>query len=195
MQLSRSVTYALQALLQLAESGQGVLVNRWTLAANGQMPERFLREILHDLVQCGILSSSRGGGGGFTLARRPEDITLLSVIEAVDGPLPVGLPAGNSLAELPRDWLGTNLEQVAEGTRAGLAGITLKRLLAAGLGSVAEKANPPPLPASISTTTEGEHSRRSHQAIDAEKVPTATLQPTGEPPQGQQTGQESTDHP
>ena len=41
------------------------------------MPERFLREILHDLVQCGILRSIRGGGGGFTLARRPEDITLL----------------------------------------------------------------------------------------------------------------------
>ena len=51
------------------------------------------------------------------LARRPEDITLLDVIEAVNGPLPVGLPADNTLAELPRDWLGTSLEQVAEGTR------------------------------------------------------------------------------
>ena len=117
------------------------------------------------------------------------------MIEAVDGPLPVGLPAGNSLAGTAPQLVGANLEQVAENTRAGLAGITLKRLLAAGLGSVAEKANPPPLPASISMTTEGEHGRRSHQAIDAEKIPTATLQPTGEPPQGQQTGQESTDHP
>ena len=162
MQLSRSVTYALQALLQLAESGEGVLINRWTLAANGQMPERFLLEILHDLVKGGILRSTRGGGGGFALARRPEDITLLDVIEAVDGPLPVGLPAGNTLAELPRDWLGTNLEQVAESTRAGLAGITLKRLLAAGPRPAAETASPVPMPKSISMAMEGEHCCRSH---------------------------------
>ena len=132
MQLSQSVTYALQALLQLAESGEGVLITRGKLAANGQMPERFLLEILHDLVKRGILRSTRGGGGGFALARRPENITLLDVIEAVDGPLPAGLPAGNTMPEPLRNWLRANLEQVAENTRAGLAGITLKRLLAAG---------------------------------------------------------------
>ncbi len=132
MQLSQSVTYALQALLQLAESGEGVLITRGKLAANGQMPERFLLEILHDLVKGGILRSTRGGGGGFALARRPPDITLLDVIEAVDGPLAAGLPAGNTMSELCRDWLRANLDQVAENTRAGLAGITLKRLLAAG---------------------------------------------------------------
>ncbi len=175
MQLSRSVTYALQTLLQLAESREGVLINRWTLAANGRMPERFLREILHDLVRCGILLSSRGGGGGFALARRPEDITLLDVIEAVNGPLPVGLPADNTLAELPRDWLGTSLEQVAEGTRAGLAGITLKRLLAAGLRRTADNPNPMPAPRSITMAMQSEHHCRSHQAIDAEEIPAAAL--------------------
>ena len=146
MQLSQSVTYALQTVLQLAESGEGVLITRGKLAANGQMPERFLLEILHDLVKRGILRSTRGGGGGFALARRPEDITLLDVIEAVDGPLPVGLPASTTLAEPLRNWLRANLEQVTEKTRICLAGITLKRLLAAGPERTAE--NPNHMPAS-----------------------------------------------
>ena len=117
MQLSQSVTYALQALLQLAESGDGVLITRGKLAATGQMPERFLLEILHDLVKRGILRSTRGGGGGFALARHPEEISLLDVVEAVDGPFPVGLPAGNTLSEPLRNWLRMNLEQVTEGMR------------------------------------------------------------------------------
>jgi Rrf2 family transcriptional regulator, cysteine metabolism repressor len=131
MQLSQSTTYALQALLQLAESGEGVLITRGKLAAHGQMPERFLLEILHDLVKRGILRSTRGGGGGFSLARGPDNITLLDVIEAVDGPLPAGLPPSNSMSEPLRKWLRASLEQIAENTRSHLAGITLNRLLAA----------------------------------------------------------------
>jgi Rrf2 family protein len=146
MQLSQSVTYALQALLQLAESGEGVLITRGKLAANGQMPERFLLEILHDLVKRGILRSTRGGGGGFALARRPEDISLLDVVEAIDGPVPAGLPGGNTMSEPLRIWLRANLEQVAESTRMRLAGITLKRLLAAGVKRTGETPSHIPLP-------------------------------------------------
>ena len=146
MQLSQSVTYALQALLQLAESGEGVLITRGKLAANGRMPERFLLEILHDLVKRGILRSTRGGGGGFTLARRAEEITLLDVIEAVDGPMPVGLPASTTMADSLRNWLRANLEQITESTRVRLAGITLKRLLAAGPKHTAENPIHVPLP-------------------------------------------------
>lgn len=148
MQLSQSVTYALQALIQLAGSGEGVLVTRGKLAADGRMPERFLLEILHDLVKHGMLRSTRGGGGGFTLARGPEDITLLDVIEAIDGPLPVGLPASTSLAAPLHSWLRAYLEQVTESTRVRLAGVTLKRLLAAGLDHAAETvARKVPMPA------------------------------------------------
>jgi Rrf2 family transcriptional regulator, cysteine metabolism repressor len=131
MQLSQSVTYALQSLLQLAESGEGVLITRGKLAANGQMPERFLLEILHDLVKRGILRSTRGGGGGFALARPPEEISLLDVIEAIDGPLPVGIPSGNSMPDSLCRWLRLHLEEITEGVRVRLAGITLKQLLLA----------------------------------------------------------------
>ena len=133
MQLSQSVTYALQALLQLAESGEGVLLTRGKLAACGKMPERFLLEILHDLVKRGILRSTRGGGGGFALARHPEEITLLEVIEAVDVPLPVGMPASTTMQEPVRRWLETILKDATEGVRTQLAAVTLRRLESSGM--------------------------------------------------------------
>lgn len=132
MQLSQSATYALQTLIYLAEVGEGTLVTRKSLAERGRMPERFLLEILHYLVKRGIVRSSRGGGGGYALARCPQDITLLDVIESVDGPLPVGLPEGTGMPEPFRGWLRTQLEQVAASTRSRLADISLQCLAAAG---------------------------------------------------------------
>ncbi len=55
--------------------------------AGGQMPERFLLQILRSLVTHGILSSTRGVDGGYALERPVEQISLLEVIEAIDGPL------------------------------------------------------------------------------------------------------------
>jgi Rrf2 family transcriptional regulator, cysteine metabolism repressor len=133
MHLSQSVTYALQALLQLVASGDGALVTRGKLAADGKMPERFLLEILHDLVKRGILRSTRGGGGGFALARRPEQITLLDVIEAVDGPVVAEMPAGTTMQDSVRNRLSTILEEVAKQTRARLAGVTLNRFESSGM--------------------------------------------------------------
>ena len=130
MQLSQSVTYAIQALLLLAERGEGEFISRGQLAAKGFMPERFLLEILRELVRHGILRSTRGGGGGFALARHPDDISLLGVVEAIDGPLPAGVPATPGMPPKARVWLQSALEQVAQARRQRLAGITLGRLMA-----------------------------------------------------------------
>lgn len=129
MQISQSVTYALRATLQLAESGEGTLLSRGQLAAKGEMPERFLLGILRDLTKHGIVHSTRGGGGGFALARRPEEISLLDIIEAVDGPIPTGLPEGASFPDERGGWLQDALEKIAQDTRQRLAAITLGRLL------------------------------------------------------------------
>ena len=87
MKLSRTVEYAVQAMLQLAEHDLGTPVPCSRLAATGQMPERFLLQILRNLVTHGILNSTRGVEGGYTLERPPEQISLLEVIEAIDGPI------------------------------------------------------------------------------------------------------------
>lgn len=56
------------------------------------MPERFLLQILRNLVTHGILHSTRGVDGGYSLERKPEEISLLDLIEAIDGPLIAMLP-------------------------------------------------------------------------------------------------------
>ena len=61
MKLSRTVSYALQATLQLARSTSQVPIPCNRLAAKGDMPERFLLQILRNLVAHGILESTRGG--------------------------------------------------------------------------------------------------------------------------------------
>ena len=93
MRLSRTVSYALQATLHLARSdAAGMPTPCSRLAAEGKMPERFLLQILRTLVKHGILRSTRGVGGGYVLERSPAEISLLEVIEALDGPVASGLP-------------------------------------------------------------------------------------------------------
>ncbi len=92
MKLSRTVAYAVRATIQLAQSNSGAPVPCSRLASDGRMPERFLLQILRSLVTHGILRSTRGVDGGYSLQRKPEDISLLDLIEAIDGPLIVMLP-------------------------------------------------------------------------------------------------------
>ena len=76
MQLSQSAIYALQTLLHLAESGEGTLVTRKVWRKEDGCPSDFSWKSSIILVKWGILRSTRGSGGGFALARCPEDITF-----------------------------------------------------------------------------------------------------------------------
>ena len=86
MRLSRTIVYATHAVLQLAESPGNVAISRGQLAAAGPLPERFLLEVLHSLVAHGLVHSTRGVEGGYSLARSPEQITLRDIFEAFDFP-------------------------------------------------------------------------------------------------------------
>ena len=68
MRLSRASAYALGAVLQLAHAPAGMPVPCSQLAKHGQMPERFLLQVLRNLVNHGILVSTRGVDGGYALA-------------------------------------------------------------------------------------------------------------------------------
>src|SRR5215216_4770031 len=86
MKLSRTVAYAVRATLQLAQLQSEGPVPCSHLASSGKMPERFLLQILRNLVTHGILRSTRGVDGGYALVRPPHQISLLEVIEAIEGP-------------------------------------------------------------------------------------------------------------
>src|SRR5258708_30345235 len=87
MILTRASSYALHALANMARQKPGTPVASHTIAREHGIPERFLLKVLNPLVSAGILSSLKGPHGGYRLARTPSDITLLEVIEAVEGPI------------------------------------------------------------------------------------------------------------
>lgn len=129
MKMSRTVAYAVQATLQLAQAPQNSPTPCSRLAAEGRMPERFLLQILRNLVTHGILQSTRGVDGGYRLERRPEEISLLEVIEAIDGPLTPSIPASEGLSPDSQDRLHSALEQVTTSAREQLGAVKLSELM------------------------------------------------------------------
>lgn len=85
MKLTRASSYALHALSYMARQKTGIPVASHTIAREHAIPERFLLKVLNPLVSAGVLASIKGPHGGYRLARSPSDITLLEVVEAVEG--------------------------------------------------------------------------------------------------------------
>ena len=84
MKVSRTVAYALHAMLQLAQTDSENPVPCSQLACEGKMPERFLLQILRNLVTHNLLLSTRGVDGGYTLIHPPEEITLMDILDAFE---------------------------------------------------------------------------------------------------------------
>ena len=99
MRMSRSTAYAVSAVLQLANAPPGMPVPCSRLAKVGEMPERFLLQILRTLVNHGLLKSTRGVDGGYSLTRPVTEISLLQIFEATEGPLTSSIPPLDSLPE------------------------------------------------------------------------------------------------
>lgn len=89
MHIPAKVDYGLRALLTLSTTGDDGAKIQTTeaLAAEQDLPPRFLGAILADLRRAGIVASQRGAEGGYRLGRPAEQITLADVIRALDGPL------------------------------------------------------------------------------------------------------------
>jgi Rrf2 family protein len=129
MKLSRTVLYAVGAVLQLGCSDPQAALSSCRLATDGGMPERFLLQILRQLVVHGVLRSQRGVFGGYVLARRLGDISLLDIIEAIEGPISAPLPAIPLLPEESLAILQMALSEVAEEKRNSLRRISLAQIL------------------------------------------------------------------
>ena len=117
MKLSRTVFYAVQAALHLARLDPLTPVPCSRLAEEGGMPERFLLQILRNLVTHGILRSTRGVDGGYALVKPANEISLLEVIEAIEGPYDSTLEVGDGLPQDSQNKLRRALEDVTTTTR------------------------------------------------------------------------------
>jgi Rrf2 family transcriptional regulator, iron-sulfur cluster assembly transcription factor len=87
MQLTLTGEYAVRAMIHLASVPPGELAQISDISARWDIPENFLRKIIPSLTKSGMIASRRGNGGGVSLAKPAESITLLDVIEAVEGPM------------------------------------------------------------------------------------------------------------
>jgi DNA-binding IscR family transcriptional regulator len=85
MSITTKSPYALQALTELARCGEGP-VPIGELARKRGNPEQFLEQLFATLRRAGMLRSQRGVKGGYTFARQPRDITVLEIVELLDGP-------------------------------------------------------------------------------------------------------------
>jgi Rrf2 family protein len=82
---SRSAEYAIRAFVHLSQTPPGKYAMARQIADETGIPAHFLAKILQQLAKQGMLKSSKGPTGGFSLRQAPEEISLLSIVEAIDG--------------------------------------------------------------------------------------------------------------
>jgi Rrf2 family protein len=87
MQITRQADYAVRAVLYLARLGPAHRAATSTIAEDQSIPPSFLAKIVSQLSVAGLLKTSRGARGGVSLARPADEISLLEVVEAIDGPI------------------------------------------------------------------------------------------------------------
>ena len=112
--ITRKTDYATRVLLHLAMLPPGSWTTAQVIAGQQLVPERLIRHIISQLAKAGLLNTKRGRGGGVQMARSASEISLLDVLEAMQGPLSLNVcvtdPEGCALtAECPTHeaWVRT----------------------------------------------------------------------------------------
>ena len=85
MELTKRADYAVRAMLALSRAQDGRLLSVRRIADEMDIPVRFLPQVMGDLTAAGLVRAMTGRAGGYALARPGSDVSLLDVIEAVEG--------------------------------------------------------------------------------------------------------------
>jgi Rrf2 family protein len=129
MKISKKGDYALRALLCLALHYDKGVMHMTEIAGREDIPKKFLEQILLLLKGAGFVQSKSGVGGGYMLARPPEEIALGDVIRVVDGPLaPIGCVSKKFHVACPREktcGIRSIMQDVRNATAQILDNITL----------------------------------------------------------------------
>lgn len=98
MQITKQADYAMRAVLYLAGLSAGKREATSRVAAKEKIPPSFLAKIVSQLSVAGLLETSRGARGGVSLARPAKEISVLDVVEAIDGPITFTACTGDGTA-------------------------------------------------------------------------------------------------
>jgi len=85
--IRRHTDYATRIVLHLSMLGDGAKITAEEVARKRLLPRAFVRRIVRRLGTAGVLTTTRGAGGGISLSRPPSEISLLDVVEAMEGGL------------------------------------------------------------------------------------------------------------
>ncbi|MFM9370972.1 RrF2 family transcriptional regulator [Streptomyces sp. Da 82-17] len=141
MRISARADYAVRAALQLAACTDSGPVKAEAISTSQDIPHKFLEGILNDMRRGGLVTSQRGGNGGYRLARPAAEISIADVIRTVDGPLvsvrgvrPPELSYSGPAESLLPLWIAlrANVREILDGT-------SLEDVACAGLPSTVKK--------------------------------------------------------
>ncbi len=137
MKLSKKGEYALRALMALGKHYPAVMQIQ-DIADEENIPKKFLEQVLLTLKNAGYLQSHRGQHGGYSLRKKPGDITLGEVLRFMEGPLaPIGCASRNMPTPCPdcpypqgECWLRSIMLDVRDAISGILDRITLEEMMA-----------------------------------------------------------------
>jgi Rrf2 family iron-sulfur cluster assembly transcriptional regulator len=139
--ISRKADYAIRGMIYLASRPAGSVSSIKNIAAYAEASPSFLAKIFQQFNKMGVVKSYRGTGGGFLLGRPAGEITLLDIVEAVDGPVWVnrcllgkGTCDRDETCPAHPVW-----KEVQEKLKKMLGDITLKRLACAVPGASSDQ--------------------------------------------------------
>ena len=131
MKLTRASSYALHAVAFMAQQKQlDKPMASHNIAAARTIPERFLLKVLKPLVSARVLLSIKGPNGGYRLAKPADKISMLEIVEAVDGPIRGNAP----FAEEGNGPLNHKIEAICKKTADVIRG-SLEKVSVADLAS------------------------------------------------------------
>lgn len=134
LSLTRKCDYALLAMVELAHSQADLLSARDVAGVIG-VPLPVLTNVLHLLVQSGLVASRKGAHGGYALAKRPDEINLADIIDGVEGPGRLTMCCAPAVDDSEDDCTLTDscrlkgpIRRVHQGIREYLCGVSLSEL-------------------------------------------------------------------
>ncbi|HKE62555.1 MAG TPA: Rrf2 family transcriptional regulator [Nitrospira sp.] len=132
MKVSLRSTYGILAAVDLAMQAGSAPIQAKSIARRQRIPARFLEQVLHAMKKAGLVASVRGAQGGYVLSKKPSELSIAEVLEALDGPIlaVAGLNGQNPLRHSAKSdaLLGKIWDRVYEAERHVLEAITVEEL-------------------------------------------------------------------
>lgn len=140
VEISKKLDYALRMLREVARAEEGEVVSVRYVAEHNEIPYSFARSIQHEMVKAGLLTTARGPHGGMQLAVDAKGMTLLDVVEAVDGPLDIaGVKSSDPDADDTSSCFRPVWEELSRVMREYLGSVTLRQLVTEDLVPIVEE--------------------------------------------------------